>query len=93
MQFLVNPTARDIIIDGSNSYHATISIGRKRSMSEVSISSIAALFARFASRDDADCADHLLSVMRKQFGGHEEKKDKGVRWTINISAQRRPMHW
>ncbi len=34
----------------------------------------AALFERFASRGDADYADRLLSAMRKQFGGHEEKK-------------------
>ena len=33
----------------------------------------AALFARFASRGNADYADHLLSAMRKQFGGHDEK--------------------
>jgi 6-phosphogluconate dehydrogenase len=34
----------------------------------------AALFGRFASRGDADYADRLLSAMRKQFGGHDEKK-------------------
>jgi 6-phosphogluconate dehydrogenase len=34
----------------------------------------AALFERFASRGDADYADQLLSAMRKQFGGHDEKK-------------------
>ena len=34
----------------------------------------AALFERFASRGDADYADRLLSAMRKQFGGHDEKK-------------------
>jgi 6-phosphogluconate dehydrogenase len=33
----------------------------------------AALFARFASRDGADFADRLLSAMRKEFGGHDEK--------------------
>jgi 6-phosphogluconate dehydrogenase len=32
----------------------------------------AALFARFASRGEADFADQLLSAMRKQFGGHAE---------------------
>jgi 6-phosphogluconate dehydrogenase len=37
----------------------------------------AALFGRFASRGDADYADRLLSAMRKQFGGHNEKKDGG----------------
>ena len=35
----------------------------------------AALFGRFASRGDADYADRLLSAMRKQFGGHDEKKN------------------
>jgi len=34
----------------------------------------AALFARFQSRGNADYADRVLSAMRKQFGGHEEKK-------------------
>jgi len=34
----------------------------------------AALFARFASRGESDYADRLLSAMRKQFGGHDEKK-------------------
>ena len=33
----------------------------------------AALFARFSSRGRADFANHALSAMRKQFGGHEEK--------------------
>jgi 6-phosphogluconate dehydrogenase len=34
----------------------------------------AALFGRFESRGEAVYADRLLSAMRKQFGGHEEKK-------------------
>ena len=34
----------------------------------------AALFERFSSRGDADYANRLLSAMRKQFGGHDEKK-------------------
>ena len=33
----------------------------------------AALFERFSSRGEADFADKLLSAMRKQFGGHDEK--------------------
>jgi 6-phosphogluconate dehydrogenase len=33
-----------------------------------------ALYSRFASRDADDFADKVLSAMRKQFGGHEEKK-------------------
>jgi 6-phosphogluconate dehydrogenase len=36
-----------------------------------------ALFGRFASRGNADYADRVLSAMRKQFGGHEEKKTGG----------------
>jgi len=35
----------------------------------------AALFERFASRGNADYANRLLSAMRKQFGGHDEKKE------------------
>jgi len=34
----------------------------------------AAVFARFASRGEADFANRALSAMRKQFGGHAEKK-------------------
>ncbi len=34
-----------------------------------------ALFSRFASRDLDDFANRTLSAMRKQFGGHDEKKD------------------
>ena len=33
-----------------------------------------ALFSRFASRDQDLYADRVLSAMRKQFGGHDEKK-------------------
>jgi 6-phosphogluconate dehydrogenase len=32
------------------------------------------LFSRFESRGNSDYADRLLSAMRKQFGGHVEKK-------------------
>jgi 6-phosphogluconate dehydrogenase len=32
-----------------------------------------ALFERFASRGESDFADRLLSAMRYQFGGHQEK--------------------
>jgi len=34
-----------------------------------------ALFERFASRGNAEFGDRLLSAMRLEFGGHEEKKD------------------
>ena len=33
----------------------------------------AALFERFSSRGESTFADQLLSAMRKQFGGHDEK--------------------
>jgi len=33
------------------------------------------LYERFTSRHEADYADKLLSAMRKQFGGHDEKPD------------------
>jgi 6-phosphogluconate dehydrogenase len=33
----------------------------------------AALFERFSSRGEADFADRMLSAMRKEFGGHDEK--------------------
>lgn len=36
----------------------------------------AALFERFSSRGEADFANRVLSAMRKQFGGHAEKKKK-----------------
>jgi len=32
-----------------------------------------ALFSRFGSRGESDYADRLLSAMRKEFGGHEER--------------------
>src|SRR3546814_256889 len=34
----------------------------------------AALFGRFESRGNADYANKILSAMRKEFGGHDEKK-------------------
>jgi len=34
-----------------------------------------ALFERFTSRGDADYANRVLSAMRKQFGGHDEKNE------------------
>ena len=37
-----------------------------------------ALYARFASRGQADFADKLLSAMRKEFGGHDEKLDQTI---------------
>ncbi len=37
----------------------------------------AALYERFSSRGEADFADKLLSALRYQFGGHEEKAKDG----------------
>jgi len=37
----------------------------------------AALFERFASRGEADFADKILSAMRKEFGGHDERTAAG----------------
>jgi 6-phosphogluconate dehydrogenase len=37
-----------------------------------------ALYARFTSRAGADFADRLLSAMRKEFGGHDEKLDQTI---------------
>jgi 6-phosphogluconate dehydrogenase len=34
-----------------------------------------ALLERFSSRGEGDFADRILSAMRKEFGGHDEKKD------------------
>jgi 6-phosphogluconate dehydrogenase len=34
----------------------------------------AALYERFSSRGESDYGDKVLSAMRKQFGGHAEKK-------------------
>lgn len=34
----------------------------------------AALYERFSSRGESDYGDRLLSAMRKQFGGHDEKQ-------------------
>jgi 6-phosphogluconate dehydrogenase len=37
-----------------------------------------ALYERFTSRGESDYADRLLSAMRKQFGGHDEKPAGGA---------------
>ncbi|MBV9195252.1 MAG: decarboxylating 6-phosphogluconate dehydrogenase [Solirubrobacterales bacterium] len=38
----------------------------------------ASLFSRFSSRGEAEYGNKLLSAMRKQFGGHAEKRGAGV---------------
>jgi 6-phosphogluconate dehydrogenase len=35
-----------------------------------------ALFERFSSRNEGEFANKLLSAMRKQFGGHDEKSEE-----------------
>jgi 6-phosphogluconate dehydrogenase (decarboxylating) len=35
----------------------------------------ASLFDRFSSRGNADFSNKVISAMRKEFGGHHEKKD------------------
>ncbi len=37
-----------------------------------------ALYARFASRGESDYSDKVTSAMRKEFGGHVEKKSAGL---------------
>jgi 6-phosphogluconate dehydrogenase len=37
----------------------------------------ASLFSRFSSRGNDDMSNKILSAMRKQFGGHVEKKEEG----------------
>ena len=41
----------------------------------VPVRASASLFDRFESRQEAEFANRILSAMRKQFGGHAEKKD------------------
>jgi len=36
-----------------------------------------ALFERFSSQGSGDFADRVLSAMRKEFGGHEERAPAG----------------
>ncbi len=38
---------------------------------------LSAAHERFSSRGDSDFANRVLSAMRKQFGGHDEKKKRG----------------
>ena len=45
-----------------------------------------ALYSRFASRDMDDFANRLLSAMRKQFGGHDEKKARPMALEIEVLA-------
>ncbi|MFW6198481.1 MAG: phosphogluconate dehydrogenase (NAD(+)-dependent, decarboxylating) [Acidobacteriota bacterium] len=55
--------------EGRWTVHAAVDVGAPAS----TIS--AALFQRFASREQEDMANKVLSAMRHQFGGHEEKGD------------------
>lgn len=49
------------------------SMGTNRVCRLMCVSTRAALFQRFSSRDEADFQDRLLSAMRFEFGGHVEK--------------------
>jgi 6-phosphogluconate dehydrogenase len=53
--------------EGRWTIHAAVDVGAPANVLT------AALFERFASRGEADFADKLLSAMRKEFGGHDEK--------------------
>ena len=47
----------------------------------------AALYERFSSRGEADFADKILSAMRKEFGGHDEKP---AGWQCRLSPSATP---
>ena len=48
-----------------------------------------ALYERFTSRGEADFADKVLSAMRKEFGGHDEKTDVGeTKWRSRVPLRR-----
>lgn len=49
----------------------------------------AALFQRFSSRGGDDFADRMLSALRKQFGGHDEKPDVPSRLTGSKKVARK----
>ncbi|HKJ36854.1 MAG TPA: decarboxylating 6-phosphogluconate dehydrogenase [Solirubrobacterales bacterium] len=57
--------------EGRWTQHAAIDVGAPSPV----LSS--ALFERFSSRGEDEFADKLLSAMRKQFGGHDEKPAEG----------------
>ena len=61
--------ADDVVIDGGNSnYRDDI-----RRATTLQARAIQTLYARFASRGEADFANCVLSAMRHEFGGHVEK--------------------
>ena len=49
--------------------------------------STAALFERFSSRGEADFADKVLSAMRKEFGGHDEKRAGAASACANLERR------
>ena len=53
--------------EGRWTIHAAIDVGAPANVLT------AALYERFSSRGEADFADRILSAMRKEFGGHDEK--------------------
>jgi 6-phosphogluconate dehydrogenase len=80
--WLLDLTAAALVDDpGLNSFAGRVSDsgeGRWTSLAAIDVGVpahvlTAALFERFSSRGEADFADKVLSAMRKQFGGHDEK--------------------
>jgi 6-phosphogluconate dehydrogenase len=65
--------AGDAIIGGGNSYYPD----DIRRAAELKPKGSAALYARFSSRGEDDFAGKVLSALRYQFGGHEEKAEAG----------------
>ena len=80
--WLLDLTAHALSVDpGLDSFHGRVSDsgeGRWTLMAAIDEAVPAhvlasALFERFSSRGESDYADKLLSAMRKEFGGHDEK--------------------
>ena len=82
--WLIDLTAHAMLVDPKlDGFHGRVSdSGEGRWTSQASIelgvpahTITASLFERFASRGNSLFADKVLSAMRKEFGGHHEKKD------------------
>jgi 6-phosphogluconate dehydrogenase len=80
--WLLDLTADALYADpGLNSFHGRVSDsgeGRWTVMAAIEEAVpahvlTAALYERFSSRGEADFADRILSAMRREFGGHEER--------------------
>jgi 6-phosphogluconate dehydrogenase len=62
------------VVEDSGEGRWTVNTAVEQAVSATVLS--AALYARFASRDEQNFADRLLSAMRKGFGGHIEPKGR-----------------